>query len=77
MAILGKPLPTEWGLAALVPHSLEALFLPESRQPIFGIHKCTVLMLSRCVRQRGLVLPNPTIVPLLAESHLSSWIFRS
>lgn len=68
--ILGKTLPTERGLAAVVHHSLEASFPPEKSQTVFGIHDCTVLMLSRCGRQSMLL--DPTIVPLLAESHLSS-----
>lgn len=38
VAMLGKPLPTERGLAAVVHHSLGALFPPESSQPDFGIH---------------------------------------
>lgn len=70
LAILGKALPTERGLAAMVHHGLGALFGLEGSQPVFGIHDCTVLMLSRCVRQRGPVLLDPTIV-LCLLNHIS------
>lgn len=69
VAILGKPLPTARGMAALVHHSMGALFPSESSQPGFGIHECTVLMLSGCARQWGLVVLDTTIVPLL--THIS------